>query len=154
MSSTNVKDSNPTENPGHSSRLVITAELVYSIIMTLKGEFLRDILLFLLENNRDQLSLVALFLRSIKLLERQKKEEDEFNEKLKKGDVTLGEIIEFRESQVHADYCLICLEKINKDSKICQCASCMFVFHEECFRKQNTDGICEECKKISAISGK
>ena len=96
MSSTNVKDSNPTENPGHSSRLVITAELVYSIIKSLKGEFLRDILLLLLENNRDQLSLVALFLRSIKLLERQKKEEDEFNEKLKKGDVTLGEIIEIR----------------------------------------------------------
>ena len=100
MSSTNVKDSNPTENQGHSSRLVITAELVYSIIMSLKGEFLRDILLLLLENNRDQLSLVALFLRSIKLLERQKKEEDEFNEKLKKGDVTLGEIIEFRESKI------------------------------------------------------
>ena len=146
MSSTNVKDSNPTENPGHSSCFVITAEMVYSIIMSLKCEFLRDILLLLLENNRDQLSLVALFLRSIKLLERQKKEEDEFNEKLKKGDVTLGEIIEFRESQVHADYCLICLEKINKDNKTCQCACCMFAFHEQCFRNQNTGDKCPACR--------
>ena len=142
MSSNNVEDSKPAENPAQSSSLVITTQLVFNIIMSLKSEFLRD------------MSLAALFLQSIKFLEKQMKEEDEFKERVKAGDVTLGELIEFRENQIYANYCLICLEKMNKDSKICQCASCMFVFHEECFRKQNTDDTCEECKKISAISGK
>ena len=154
MSSNNVEDSKPAENPAQSSSLVITTQLVFNIIMSLKSEFLRDMLLLVLEHIEDQLSLAALFLQSIKFLEKQMKEEDEFKERVKAGDVTLGELIEFRESQIHANYCLICLEKINKDNKICQCASCMFVFHEECFRKQNTDDTCEECKKISAISGK
>ena len=149
MSSTDVKDSNPAKNPTHS--LVITAQLVFNIIMSHKNEFLRDILLFLLENNEDQLSLMALFLRSIKLVVKQKNEEDEFNERVKAGDVTFGELIEFRESQIHANYCLICLEKINKDNKICQCVSCKYVYHEQCFRKQSTDDKCEGCKKISAV---
>ena len=146
MSSTNVKDSNPAENPGHSSCFVITAELVYSIIMSLKCEFLRDILLLLLEDNRDQWSLLSLFIRSIKSLESQKKEEDEFIERAKTRNVTLGEVIEFHESQVHAIYCLICLEKINKDNKTCQCACCMFAFHEQCFRNQNTGDKCPACR--------
>ena len=153
MSSTDVKDSNPAENPAHSSSLVITAQLVFNIIMSLKNEFLRDILLLLLEENEDHLSLAALFLRSIKLLVKQKNEEDEFKERVKAGEVTLGELIEFRESQIHANYCLICFEKINKDNKICQCFSCMFVFHEQCFRKQNTGEKCEACKEISATIG-
>ena len=149
MSSTDVKDSNPAENPTHS--LVITAQLVFNIIMSLKSEFLRDILLLLLDNNEDNLSLTALFLRSIKLLVKQKEEEDEFKERVKAGDVTLGELIEFRESQIHADYCLICLEKINKDNKICQCDSCMLVYHEQCFRKQSTGDICGGCQNIAPV---
>ena len=149
MSSTDVKDSNPAKNPTHS--LVITAKLVFNIIMSLKNEFLRDTLLLLLENNEDQLTLIGLFLRAIKLVVKQKNEEDEFKERVKAGDVTLGELIEFRENQIHANYCLDCFEKINKDNKICKCASCMLVFHKKCFRKQNTDGICRACKKNSAV---
>ena len=144
MSSTDVKDSNPAENPTHS--LVITTQLVSNIIMSLKSEFLRDVLLLLLDNNEDNLSLTALFLRSIQLLVKQKEEEDEFKERVKAGDVTLGELIEFRESQIHANYCLICLEKINKDNKTCQCACCMFAFHEQCFRNQNTGDKCPACR--------
>ena len=144
MSSTDVKDSNPAENPTHS--LVITTQLVSNIIMSLKSEFLRDVLLLLLDNNEDNLSLTALFLRSIQLLVKQKEEEDEFKERVKAGDVTLGELIEFRESQIHAEYCLICLEKINKDNKTCQCACCMFAFHEQCFRNQNTGDKCPACR--------
>ena len=92
MSSTDVKDSNPAENPAHSSSLVITFQLVFNIIMSLKSEILRDTLLLLLENGEDQLSLVAIFLQSIKCLSEQKDEEDKFMERVKAGGVTLGEL--------------------------------------------------------------
>ena len=152
MSSTDVKDSNPAENPAHSSSLVITFQLVFNIIMSLKSEILRNTLLLLLENGEDQLSLVAIFLQSIKCLSEQKDEEDKFMERVKAGGVTLGELIEFRESQMKANYCLICLKKINKDNIICQCSSCMFVFHDQCFKKDSTDDKCGACKEDCAHS--
>ena len=66
MSSIHVNDSNLTQNPAHSSSIVLSFQLVFTIIMTLKRVFLREIFLLLLGNDEDKLSLITAFNLSIK----------------------------------------------------------------------------------------
>ena len=84
--------------------------------MSLKSEFLRAILMLLLGDGENQLCLIRAFDLSIKFLSKQKLEEDAFSERVKSGNVTLGELIEFQQSRVNSIYCLSCLEEIKKDS--------------------------------------
>ena len=151
MSSTSVEGSNPTENPGHSSGIVIYFQLVCTIIMSLKSEFLKSILLLFLGESKDPLVLLSSFNLSVKFLLKQKAEEDEFMEREKAGDVTLEELIEFRQSRINAIYCLICIEEITKDNKIIECDSCKLIYHEQCFRKESTGDKCGACNKLSAV---
>ena len=151
MSSTSVEGSNRAENPAHSSGIVISFQLVCSIIMSLKSEFLKSILLFFLGESKDPLVLLSVFDLSAKFLLKQKAEEDEFMEREKAGDVTLEELIEFRQSRINAIYCLICIEEIAKDNKIIECDSCKLIYHEQCFRKEGTDDKCGACNKLSAV---
>ena len=151
MSSTSVKDSNTAENPTHSSGIVISFQLVRTIIMNLKSEFLKSVLLFLLGEGKDPLVLLSVFDLSINFLLKQKEKEDKFMEREKAGDVILEELIEFHQSRINAIYCLICKEEITKDNKIIECDSCNFIFHEQCFRKESTDDKCGGCKNLSAV---
>ena len=151
MSSTSVKDSNTAENPTHSSGIVISFQFVCTMVMSIKSEFLKSILLFLLGEGKDPLVLLSVFDFSANFLLKQKAEEDKFMERVKAGDVSLEELIEFHQSRINAIYCLSCKEEITKDNKIIECDSCKYIFHAQCFRKESTNDKCRACKILSTV---
>ena len=115
--------------------------------MRLKNNFLRETFLEILGDGKDKGRLECAANLGMTFLLKQQKEADEFWEKLKKGGVTVGEFIEFRNNRINAIYCPLCLEEIKKENKLVECRSCKDIYHEKCFRDEfNNDDMCWGCK--------
>ena len=127
-------------------------EFVYDITMRLKNIFLRETFLEILGNGEDKSRLICAANLSLIFLNKQQQEAVAFMERIKKGGVTVGELIEFRKHRINAIYCPLCLEEIIEDNKTIECCSCKNIFHEQCFREEfNSSDKCDECKKDEKI---
>ena len=125
-------------------------EDTYDNIMSIKNNFLRELVLESLGDGEDQEKVNSAFKFSTLLLLKQKKEADEFWERIKRGEATVGDLCEFCENRWHSIYCLICLEQIRKEDKVIKCSSCGFDFHEQCFKEGDNSGdVCKVCKNIN-----
>ena len=114
-----------------------TYEEAYDTIMCLKNNFLRGMFLSILGSGDDQEKIEHSYALASYYLMRQKKEADEFWEKIKRSEVTVGEFLEFREHRINALYCPVCIEEVKEDSKYFKCVECQNVFHEDCSKKVN-----------------
>ena len=143
MSATNFENSDPAQNSSASPDFVPSFELTLKLIKALKNNHLREIFLILLGKGEDMFRLLVATDLSLKFLLIQKEEDDEFSERVKKGEITYGEYVKFQDEQINAIYCPICLGKIKKDDKIFLCG-CRIIFHEKCFREE--DGSEDKCR--------
>ncbi len=151
MSSTNFENSDPAQNSSVSRDFVPSFELTLKLIMALKSNYLRETFLIYLGKGEDKFRLLFAAGLSVKFLLKQKEEDDEFNERVKKGEITYGELVKFREEQINAIYCPICWGKIKKDDKVFQCR-CTIIFHEKCFREENdSEDKCVACRNFFSL---
>ena len=142
MKSSNFETSNFSEAIGASP----SKEEVLPLIMSLKNNFLRQILSSYLDSTNNQLDILLVAIRSSLLLKKQKKEEKEMAEKIQKGDFTIKEIDEFSKRQVDAIYCLSCIEEIKDDDKVCFCTGCHLIYHQKCFGENENK--CKCCQNL------
>ena len=117
-------------------------DLVYNSIMCLKNNYLRELILEILGNGEDKSKLVCAANLGLHFLDKQKKEEDEFWEKINRSEATVGDLFEFQNYRYNAIYCVLCLEVIKKDDKVFKCGVCETLFHERCIKSKND---CEVC---------
>ena len=113
---------------------------------------MQETFLEILGNGEGKSRLICAANLSLIFLTKQQQEADAFMEGIKKGEVTVGELIEFREDRINAIYCPLCLEEIKKDNKTIECSSFKNIFHEQWFREEyNSGDKCDECKKDEKI---
>ena len=117
-------------------------DLTYNAIMCLKNNYLRELILEILGNGEDKSKLVCAANLGLHFLDKQKKEEDEFLEKINRSEATVGDLFEFQNYRYNAIYCVLCLEVIKKDDKVFKCGVCETLFHERCIKSKND---CEVC---------
>ena len=69
-------------------------------------------------------------------LTKQKKESDEFWEKVKRAEVTVEEHFEFQYNRYNSVYCLVCLEEIKKMMKLLNVILAKLCFMKNVFKKE------------------
>ena len=123
-------------------------ELVHDTIICLKNNFLREILLDVLGDGEDKSLIECVGTIAMHFLSKQKKESNEFWEKVKRAEVTVEEHFEFQYNRYNSVYCLVCLEEIKKNDETIKCNSCEALFHEECFQEgDNFEDSCIVCDR-------
>ena len=123
-------------------------ELVHDTIICLKNNFLREILLDVLGDGEDKSLIECVGTLAMHFLTKQKKESDEFWEKVKRAEVTVEEHFEFQYNRYNSVYCLVCLEEIKKNDETIKCNTCETLFHEECFQEgDNFEDSCIVCDR-------
>ena len=147
MSSSDLGDSSQVQNSEDSFDSLLTFERVQDSLMEIKNNFMRETFLELLGNGEDKGKMKAAAILGISFLLKEREETEQFMERLKKGEMTVGEFMEFRNNRIYAIYCPLCLEQIKKEQKLISCSSCKEIYHEKCFRDQfHNDDKCSQCK--------
>ena len=147
MNSSELGDFSQIENPEKFIESLITFERVQNVIMRIKNNFMRETLLKVLDKSEDIGLLKKVAILGSSFLLKEQKETEQFMERVKKGEVTVGEVIEFRNKRIYAIYCPLCLEEIEKEQKLIRCSPCKEIYHEKCFRDEFiNDDKCSECK--------
>ena len=114
MSSSDLGDSSQVQNSENSFDSLLTFERVQDSLMEIKNNFMRETFLELLGNGEDKGKMKAAAILGISFLLKEREETDQFMERLKKGEVTVGEFMEFRNNRIYAIYCPLCLEQIKR----------------------------------------
>ena len=111
-------------------------ELVHDTIICLKNNFLREILLDVLGDGEDKSLIECVGTLAMHFLTKQKKESDEFWEKVKRAEVTVEEHFEFQYNRYNSVYCLVCLEEIKKMMKLLNVILAKLCFMKNVFKKE------------------